>query len=225
MSSRPPDTRNDLIEVALHCFAEHGYDGTSLRLIAQRANRPLSLIGHHFGSKEGLYREVFRSLALSIFTVLAGGEVVPPRNEEEAVRLFREQIRVLYYESCPEDPALGDRKKVGRKLFLLEMRNPRPDILELLKTQLQPWVDRMKGCIKVLRPDLTEAEITLLGISIMGQVTSQSLLEGVSSAIWGRHGLGVSRSAELLADFSLQGLGVRLHPSAARHQEPPPSAL
>ncbi len=211
--------------MALHCFAEHGYDGTSLRLIAQRANRPLSLIGHHFGGKEGLYLEVFRFLTASTFSVLADTEVVPPRTEDEAVQLFREQIRVLYYESCPEDPALGDRKKVGQKLFLLEMRNPRPEILELLQTQFQPWVDRMKSCIKMLRPDLTEAEITLLGISIMGQITGQSLLEGVSSAIWGRHGLGVSRSAELLADYSLQGLGVRLHPPVARHLEAPPSAL
>jgi hypothetical protein len=66
----------------------------------------------------------------------------------------------------------------------------------------------VKGCIKVLRPDLTEAEIILLGTSIMGQIAGQTLLEGVSRAIWGRHDLDIDRSAELLAEFSLQGLGV-----------------
>ena len=69
-------------------------------------------------------------------------------------------------------------------------------------------MNRIKGCIQVLRPDLTEAEVILLGTSIMGQIASQSLLAGVNNAIWGRHALGVARSAELLAQFSLQGLGV-----------------
>jgi len=214
MSTHPPDTRNDLIEVALQCFAEHGYDGTSIRMIAQRAGRPLSLISHHFGGKEGLYLEVFRFLTSRTFATLAEGAPAPPRNKEEATRVFREQIHAFYAESCPEDPAVGDQKKVRHKLFLSEMKNPRPEILELLRTQLQPWVDRMKDCIKVLRPDLAEAEIILLGTSIMGQVAGQSLLEGVNSAVWGRNDLGVTRSAELLADFNLQGLGVRSHPPA-----------
>ena len=74
MTTRPPNTRTDLIEVALECFAEHGYDGTSIRMIAQRAGRPLSLIGHHFGSKEGLYLEVFRFLTATSFVTLAEGE-------------------------------------------------------------------------------------------------------------------------------------------------------
>ena len=212
MSTHPPDTRNDLIEVALQCFAEHGYDGTSIRMIAQRAGRPLSLISHHFGGKEGLYLEVFRCLTSSSFATLVAA--APPRSKEEAIRVFREQIHALYAESCPEDPAASSQKKVRHKLFLSEMENPRPEILAMLQTRLQPWVDRMKDCIKVLRPDLADAEIILLGRSIMGQVAGQSLLEGVSSAIWGRNDLGVARSAELLADFNLQGLGVRLHPPA-----------
>lgn len=207
MATHPSETRNDLIRAALHCFAEHGYDGTSIRMIAQRAGRPVSLISHHFGGKEGLYLEVFRFLTTTM-TPRAGEDVDLPRDREEAIRLFREQIHVMYADACPEDPAMGDQKKLGGRLLLSEMRNPNPKILDLLQKQLQPWVDRVKGCIKVLRPDLTEAEIILLGTSIMGQIAGQTLLEGVSRAIWGRHDLDIDRSAELLAEFSLQGLGV-----------------
>lgn len=217
VNTRPQDTRNDLIEAALHCFAERGYDGTSIRMIAQRAGRPISLIGHHFGGKEGLYLEVFRHLTCSTFASQADGDSAPPRTREEAIRVFRGQIHALCSEACPEDPRMGDRRTIGHQLLLSEMRNPRPEILALLKTRLQPRVDRIKGCIKLLRPDLTEAEVVLLGTSIMGQIAGQSLLEGVSNAIWGRHDLGVARSADLLAEFSLQGLGVspgesRSHP-------------
>ncbi len=211
MNTRPQDTRLELLEAALLCFSEHGYDGTSLRMIAQLAGRPLSLIGHHFGGKEGLYLEVFRYLTSHTFAPMAEDEASAPRNRQDAIRVFREQIHALYAEACSENPERDARKKHGRKLFLSEMRNPRPEILEMLEKQLQPWVDRMKGCIQVLRPDLSEAEIIFFGRLIMSQVTSQGLLEGVSSAIWGRHNINAFKSAELLTEFSLQGLGVSLY--------------
>lgn len=211
MNTRPQDTRLELLEAALLCFSEHGYDGTSLRMIAQQAGRPLSLIGHHFGGKEGLYLEVFRFLTSHAFAPMAADEALVPRNRQDAVRVFREQIHALYAEACSENAERDARKMCGRRLFLSEMRNPRPEILAMLEKQLQPWVDRMKACIQVLRPDLDEAEIIFFGRLIMSQVTSQGLLEGVSSAIWGRHNLNAFRSAELLIEFSLQGLGVSLY--------------
>ncbi len=211
MNTRPQDTRLELLEAALLCFSEHGYDGTSLRMITQLAGRPLSLIGHHFGGKEGLYLEVFRYLTSHTFAPMAEDEAPVPRNRQDAIRIFREQIHALYAEACSENVERDARKKNGRRLFLSEMRNPRPEILEMLEKHLQPWVDRMKACIQVLRPDLSEAEIVFYGKLIMGQVTSQSLLEGVSSAIWGRHTLNAFKSAELLTEFSLQGLGVSLY--------------
>ena len=225
MIARPPDTRNGLIEAALQCFAEHGYDGTSIRMIAQRAGRPLSLISHYFGSKEGLYLEVFRFLTSSTFANLTAGEAAPPSSKQEAIRIFREQIHALYAEACPEDPVMGDQRKVERRLLLSEMQNPKPEILEMLQRRFQPWVNRLKGCIKALRPDLTDDEIILLGTSIMGQIASQSLLEGVSRAIWGQPNLSAFRSAELLAEFSLQGLHVLPNPVQGPVHICPPNAL
>ena len=211
MNTRPQDTRIELLEAALLCFSEHGYDGTSLRMIAQLAGRPLSLIGHHFGGKEGLYLEVFRYLTSHTFAPMTEEAASVPRNRQDAIRIFRELIHALYAEACSENAERDARKKNGRRLFLSEMRNPRPEILEMLEKQLQPWVNRMKGCIQVLRPDLSEAEIIFFGRLIMSQVTSQSLLEGVSSAIWGRHNINAFKSAELLTEFSLQGLGVSVY--------------
>ena len=208
MATHFPDTRNDLISAAMYCFAKHGYDGTSIRMIAQRAGRPVSLIGHHFGGKEGLYLEVFRYLIAGGLTSLVKEDDPPPDSAEEAIRTFRGLICALYASACPEDPAMDDWRRMGTRLLLSEMRDPRPEILALLQSHLQPWVDRMKACIKWLRPDLAEAEVILLGTSIMGQVGSQSLMAGVTRAIWGRPDLDAVRSAEILAEFCLQGLGV-----------------
>lgn len=57
-SARGADTRRRLIETAIEVFAAHGYDGTSTRLLAERAGVNLPAIQYHFGSKEGLYRAV-----------------------------------------------------------------------------------------------------------------------------------------------------------------------
>lgn len=48
------DTRGAILTAARHLFAEHGYDGTSLRRIAREAEVDPALVHHYFDGKESL---------------------------------------------------------------------------------------------------------------------------------------------------------------------------
>ena len=52
------NTRDRLIKVAMEMFAESGYDKTSVRELARKADANIAAINYHFGGKEGLYQAV-----------------------------------------------------------------------------------------------------------------------------------------------------------------------
>lgn len=61
---RPPgEQRAHLLDVALRCFATWGYEGTSIRKIADEARVAPGLLYHYFPSKEALLQALFERSA------------------------------------------------------------------------------------------------------------------------------------------------------------------
>jgi len=61
------DTAEKILRVACKVFAEHGFAGTSISMLAKQAEINQSLIYHHFGNKEGLWKAAKAFLLKDIF--------------------------------------------------------------------------------------------------------------------------------------------------------------
>ena len=59
---RAIETKQAILDAALHEFARKGFDGASTREIAERAGVNHRLIGHHFGNKELLWKATARDI-------------------------------------------------------------------------------------------------------------------------------------------------------------------
>jgi len=206
------DTRTVLLHAAAACFAEHGFNGASMRMIANRAERPLSLLFHHFGNKDGLYLAVFEYLfETSLLNnqqnpVPEGGHV--PRDKAEAMRMLREQIHFIYGDVMRNADVPDPVQEFGARLLLQEMRAPRPALISLVSRHTAPITDTLKNCIRVLRPDLGKPEIAFLGASLMGSIVSHGFMYGMNKILWeDAQPLGSQfQASEWLIEFCCNGL-------------------
>lgn len=73
-----PVARETLLAIARDAFAERGYSGASMSVIAERAGIRKSSLFHHFSTKDALYDEVFASV-LDELGLLLGEAIAPGR--------------------------------------------------------------------------------------------------------------------------------------------------
>ena len=86
----------NLLEAAEKLFAEKGYDGTSVRDIAQEAGVNLAMISYYFGSKDGLLRVLFEqrmsNVRLRIEDVAQRKDLTPMQKFEAVVDMYLDRL-------------------------------------------------------------------------------------------------------------------------------------
>lgn len=149
------ETRRRILSTAERLFAEHGYDGVSLRRIARQAGAHLALIHYHFGNKADLYRAIWTHRYAepygSRFERLAALDFDRPR--DEVVGELADILLILMQAmSDPDGQAF-------LRLMAREIGDPRESERGIIAEYLDPRAHRLIEAFRRALPELTLAEI------------------------------------------------------------------
>lgn len=79
-------SRSHILQVALTLFADHGFDGTSMAMIAKKAGISVSLAYNYFKSKDDLLKELFASKLESLSSVV--GQQIEKPSKQDCITLI-----------------------------------------------------------------------------------------------------------------------------------------
>src|SRR5581483_8104431 len=143
-------TREALLAAGSALFAEHGYDGVPVAVIAQQAGVNKAMINYHFGGKRKLYRAIVGATFADIVTrverlaeaprpapdvlrelVAAVAELATERHPHFCTLMLREVVAGGVREGAfrPVDPLLTHLSLVGSLVFFFATARFRERVL------------------------------------------------------------------------------------------------
>ena len=185
MDDEPHGTKLALILAAGELFAERGFDGTSIRAIAEKADANIAAISYHFGGKQELH------LAALLYATSHGtGKNIPETlgNLErfETPHQMAEAIRELVHITFAD--LLSDVRPPWRTHVLLRaMLDESPSIATIVERTFRPDVDALMAFARHARPALSDEQARCWAFSFMGQASFYMLCGPPILAYLGTH--------------------------------------
>ena len=117
-----------ILEAGERIFAQHGFRGATMQMIADQAGLPKANLHYYFDSKEKLYRCVVEK----IFEIWlqAASSFENSDEPKEALKLY-----------IHEKMQISRRHPYGSKVWANEVMQGAPIIQDFLETQLRSWTD------------------------------------------------------------------------------------
>jgi AcrR family transcriptional regulator len=155
----PHETRTRILDAAEELFMQHGFEGTSMRLLTARAAVNLAAVNYHFGSKDALIEAVFRRrldpmnaariAALEKAESDAGARALAP---EAIIRAFiGESLRMM------EDAKGGGRNFI--RLLGRTYTEPAKPIRALIGQLYAPVTARYRAVLERALPNMPRDEV------------------------------------------------------------------
>ncbi len=120
-----PDKRSDIVQAALNLIVERGFHGTSMAMVAEKADVAAGTIYHYFESKEALIKDMYLELEEQVIMALWKGDPVSMPIRERFVHLWTVLLKYFIthplcfrymqqYHSSPYGVALRREKILGK---------------------------------------------------------------------------------------------------------------
>jgi AcrR family transcriptional regulator len=150
MGERRSGTRERIQAVALELFAEHGYEKTSLREIAERLDVTKAALYYHFNTKEDIVVSLFDDLIADMDNILAWFREQPPTLETRQ-RLIERYGRLTRQWPPGVRRLLQDSKSTMRELAVAEkLHNRFRTIARMLSPRDAPAIDQLKSAMALI---------------------------------------------------------------------------
>lgn len=153
------ETGIKLLTAAEILFAEHGYDGVSLRRITAYADVNLAAVNYHYSDKQSLYLAVLsyrlRQLSEARLNRLAVAEVAAgeqPLRLAEIIDIFAAPLLQ------PDELSMPSFGAAGRRLLGRTLMEPLGFLEPMLAADFQPAVTRCGQAIRRHLPTLPPAD-------------------------------------------------------------------
>lgn len=170
--SSSDQTRRALIRAALELFGDQGFEGTSTRQIAARANANIASIAYHFGGKEGLRNacadfivETIRDAAARAFPT-AGDDPVTSGDTESAAKQMHLALdtMAIFITSRPEMASIV-------QFILREIAHPTAALDRIYSGVVEPVHRRLCQLWETATGEPAEGEATRITVfTLVGQV-------------------------------------------------------
>jgi AcrR family transcriptional regulator len=123
------DKQIQIMEAAEKLFAEQGFDGTSVRDIAEAAQVNLAMISYYFGSKEKLMEAMFHhkgsDFKIQLENILQNKNLSPIQKVEKLIddyieRIFRKQC---FHKILTREQLTNNSSAIVEQIYQLKQRN------------------------------------------------------------------------------------------------------
>ncbi len=160
--------RERIMAAAEELFSEKGFSSTTVREITKKANCNLAAINYHFQGKDNLYAEVIKRNLQILRDVRI--ESINKVLEDNPQGVTLEQLLKAFAESFIEPFAEKGRAQRFMKIMIHEMLEPRLPKQTFADEVAVPTMKAFGNALKKIYPDITEKEIFMNVISIIGQL-------------------------------------------------------
>jgi TetR/AcrR family transcriptional regulator, regulator of cefoperazone and chloramphenicol sensitivity len=199
------ETRRRLIEAAGEVFAEHGYQGATVRDICRRAGANGAAVNYHFRDKAELYDTVLRYAHCA---AQAEFNDVGPCAGASAEHRLGHFVGNFLLRVLDEGRPTWHGKLVSR-----EMTEPTAALQGVIEETFRPRTEALRRIVRdLLGPAADELEIDRVVLSIFGQCVIYTRCKPVVAILhpWVRYDrAGIEAIARHVTDFTLRALTAR----------------
>ena len=155
----PHETRTRILDAAEELFMQHGFEGTSMRLLTAKAGANLAAVNYHFGSKDALVEAVFRR-RLDPMNTARIAEL--DRLEKDAAGRAPSPQQIIGAFVGASLRMIEDSKNGGRNFIRLLGRtytDPQKHIRSLIGQLYAPAMERFKAAFERSLPQMPRDEL------------------------------------------------------------------